>query len=270
MSGLGVARRLSPAPMYQLRHHPGEFAREMWGAYRSPAALGRFFQRTGSEVTQCWRDLLEKDRFYERIQQKEAELQRSGALGSSPGGRADSYSEILYLILRLARPTVVVETGVAMGYSSAYLLQALHDNADGTLYSIDLPTTDPEGRIDGDGVRDRTHVRAPQETGAVVPDDLRDRWKLSLGPSNPLLPELLEKLGSVDVFFHDSDHSYQNMIWEYRVAWPKIRPGGYLLTDDITRNQAFEEFVASVGGRPYRWFGRNGRRGALLRPPTAG
>jgi predicted O-methyltransferase YrrM len=258
-----IARRLAPDPAYQLRHRPGAYLREFWAAHRSPTTLAAALARPRRELLGYWNDLIVRDRFYDRIRARERELAAAGGAGGSPGGRADSYSEILYVILRTLQPETVVETGVALGYSSAYLLQALHDNGRGRLYSIDLPTTDPEGRVNADGVRDRVHVRTAGETGAVVPDDLRDRWELTLGPSNPLLVQLLERLGHVDVFFHDSDHSYENMIWEYRTAWPHVRPGGMLLSDDIHWNRAFPEFVASVGGSPYRWFGPGGHRGAL-------
>jgi predicted O-methyltransferase YrrM len=270
MTGWGVARRLAPHPVYEFSHDPRQFGSELFGAYRAPALVAREFGVSRRQVAQHWHDLLVRDRFYERIREKESALARAGALGTNPGGRADAYSEVLYVALRILRPTSVVETGVALGYSSAYLLQALHDNGSGTLHSIDLPTVDPAGRVDRDGVCDRTHVRVAGETGAVVPDDLRDRWKLTLGPSDPLLVQLFDTLGTVDVFFHDSEHSYENMMWEYKVAWPRIRPGGYLLTDDVPRNRAFDEFVASVGVRPYRWFGPKGRRGAIRRPPAAG
>jgi predicted O-methyltransferase YrrM len=264
-----IARRLAPDPAYQLRRRPLGFLREYWGAYRSPVMLARALGRSVSELLGFWTDLIEGDRFYDRIRARERELAVAGPGGESPGGRADAFSEVLYVLLRVLRPESVVETGVALGYSSAYLLQALHDNARGRLYSIDLPTTNPAGRLNADGVRDRVHVRSEAETGAVIPDDLRDRWELTLGPSNPLLLQLFDRLGTVDVFFHDSDHSYENMIWEFRTAWPHVRPGGMLLSDDIPWNAAFPEFAASVAGTSFRWFGPRGQRGGILRPHTA-
>src|SRR5258705_10005835 len=41
--------------------------------------------------------------------------------------RLDSWKEFLYLIVRIARPRIVVETGVFDGESSAVILQALSD-----------------------------------------------------------------------------------------------------------------------------------------------
>ena len=45
----------------------------------------------------------------------------------------------LYGICRRINPEIVVETGVSIGTSSSFILQALEDNKKGHLYSIDLP-----------------------------------------------------------------------------------------------------------------------------------
>ncbi len=266
MDRLGVARRVAPDPAYQLRHHPLVYLGELWGAYRALPELSIALGCPASDLARFWDDLIERDRFYERIRAREAELANAHRFSPSPGGRADAYSEVLYLVARAIKPKLVVETGVALGYSSAYLLQALHDNAEGSLHSIDLPTTTPGGRVNADGFCDRVHVPSEDATGAVIPNDLRDRWHLRLAPSNPALGDLLELLKPIDLFFHDSEHSYPNMMWEYRTAWPAIRPGGVLLSDDIHRNSAFAEFSRSVDGRTFVWFGRSGHRGGIRRP----
>jgi hypothetical protein len=43
----------------------------------------------------------------------------------------------LYLLTRLLRPNAIVETGVAAGVSSYFILQALQDIGKGQLYSVD-------------------------------------------------------------------------------------------------------------------------------------
>jgi hypothetical protein len=109
-------------------------------------------------------------------------------------------------------------------------------------------------------------VASISEIGCAVPDRLRDRWELILGPSEEHLPKLLQSVGTVDVFFHDSDHSRSVMLWEYRTAWPFVRPGGLLLSDDVDWNDAFDTFRAETGGNPFKWFGSTGKRGALRKP----
>jgi predicted O-methyltransferase YrrM len=73
---------------------------------------------------------------------------------------------------------------------------------------------------------------------------------LIMGESRDLLPDLLKGLGEIDFFFHDSDHSYENMIWEFEQAWPHLRKGGLLAADDINYNSAFKEFCVKRGLRP--------------------
>ena len=45
--------------------------------------------------------------------------------------------KFLYHLCRILKPKNVIETGVAYGISSSYILQALEDNKFGKLYSID-------------------------------------------------------------------------------------------------------------------------------------
>ena len=70
------------------------------------------------------------------------------------------------------------------------------------------------------------------------------------------LEPLLQKLGSTDLFLHDSEHSYENMMFEFETTWPFLRRGGILLADDVTANNAFADFVRTK--KPIYWtaFGR--------------
>lgn len=133
----------------------------------------------------------------------------------------------LYLICRALMPNVVVETGVAYGMSSAFILQALAVNGLGVLHSIDLPL--PSARM-------------PKVTGILVPNSLRSRWHLHLGSSQHELPKLVRSQ-VIDVFVHDSLHTFKNMKREFHVAWPRIRPGGVLVSDDVEGNAAFAEII---------------------------
>src|SRR3989338_554948 len=135
----------------------------------------------------------------------------------------------IYVLCRIFKPDIIVETGVANGFSSAFILYALEMNKKGSLYSIDLPNQ-PGQEINN-------------HTGWLVPDILQNRWKLILGPSKEKLPALLNKLCVIDAFYHDSEHSYENMVFEFDCAWKYLKPGGLLLADDITDSRAFDELV---------------------------
>jgi len=130
---------------------------------------------------------------------------------------------ILYAIVRMFKPDIVVETGVARGASSAYILAALHENRKGILYSIDLPPHEAayikneEGYILEDGQKHYI-----QKIGDLVPEYLRSRWTLIIGDSKKELPKLLSEIDSISIFFHDSLHTYEHMMFEYTTAWPHI------------------------------------------------
>ncbi|MCI4353676.1 MAG: class I SAM-dependent methyltransferase [Thermoplasmata archaeon] len=176
-------------------------------------------------------------------------------------------NEVLYNFTRIARPDVIVETGVHYGISSAYWLMALEANQKGTLYSIDLPCLTPEGQVNADGVRDLSYVTGVDQTGVVVKRmGLTARWKLLLGDARTLLPGLLADLGRVGFFYHDSDHSYEHQSWEYRTAWPYIAAGGWLMSDDVQWTPAFTEFSQGVGQAPKTWLNQLGvlQKGTLV------
>lgn len=137
-------------------------------------------------------------------------------------------ARLCYAICRLQKPATVVETGVAHGVTSAFLLQALAVNGVGELWSIDLPPL-AEG--------------ADDQVGYLVPAGLRSRWRLLRGRTCNLLPGIVLKLPAIDMFLHDSLHTYRNMTWEFQTVWPRLRSGGVLLSDDVNLNRAFERFA---------------------------
>jgi cephalosporin hydroxylase len=138
----------------------------------------------------------------------------------------------LYMIIKLTKPDLVLETGVASGASSTYILRALHDNKKGELYSIDLPPDNlPEG----------------QKVGFVVPESLRSRWSLHIGDSKELLQPLLDEIGKIDSFIHDSLHTYEHMMWEFRTTWKYLCQRGFLLSHDVGSNDAFFDFMKEKG-----------------------
>ena len=142
----------------------------------------------------------------------------------------------LYLLTRLIKPNQVVETGVSSGASSAYILQALKDNKNGKLYSIDLPPDNlPQGK----------------KSGWLVPEELRDIWDLRIGDTKQMLGPLLKKIGVIDFFVHDSLHTYDHMMWEYKRIWPYLRQGGLFLSHDVGANDAFLNFMKEVD---IRWY----------------
>jgi len=130
-----------------------------------------------------------------------------------------------YTLVRLLKPELVVVTGVGAGVSSWTILHAMEENSTGTLISIDLPTP---------------NTRLLPDVGYLVPEELRHRWDFQKGPSQRLLPQILSEVKEIDMFLHDSRHSYSNQLREYQTAWPFIRPGGILLSDDVNNDALYE------------------------------
>jgi predicted O-methyltransferase YrrM len=141
---------------------------------------------------------------------------------------APSLAKLSYALCRLLRPATVLETGVAYGVSSSFVLKALALNGVGELHSVDRAPVRP-------GVE--------RYIGALVPDDLRDRWTLHRGSSRRVLPRLLPQLRELSVFVHDSQHTYSNISRELRTVTPYLTRPGAVVVDDPVGNRAFEHWT---------------------------
>jgi hypothetical protein len=136
-----------------------------------------------------------------------------------------------YLLCRALRPEVVVETGVANGVTSSFVLQALELNGSGELHSVDLapPGTDPA------------------LVGRLVPAELRMRWTLHRGASKDVLPGLVRGLGPIGLFVHDSRHTYRNVTRELRTVSDRLGRPAAVVVDDAERHSALQDWAADAG-----------------------
>ncbi len=163
-----------------------------------------------------------------QVGEAQASLSLNGPFGTFHNGD-NTLARLCYVVTRAVQPDAVIETGVCYGVTSAFLLQGMKVNKKGRLESIDLP---PLGK-DADAY-----------VGRLVPEQLRGRWTLHRGVSGRLLQPLLSNRGAIDLFVHDSLHTYRNMTQEFRIAWAALRPGGTLISDDVEGNSAFLELSA--------------------------
>ena len=199
------------------------------------------------------RDSSLMDHLLDRGREHQAAVAESGG-GHSLGAIGYTEGVYLYAVLRKVRPRVAVETGVANGFSTAFSLLALQANGDGHLHSVDLPREvgrdyEPGTFHEGEG---RAGIPPGSEPGWLIPRELKERWTLILGRTQEELPPLLERLGTIDSFMHDSEHSFECMWFEFNVAWPALRTGGVLLSDDVNSTEAFPRFAAEQSRRPVR------------------
>jgi hypothetical protein len=149
-----------------------------------------------------------------------------------------------YVLCRALRPETVVETGVANGVTSSFVLQALEVNGYGSLHSIDLP---PPGTD-------------PALIGRLVPDELRPRWTLHRGASKRILPRVVRELGSIGLFVHDSRHSYRNVHRELSTVSSRLARPAVVIVDDAERHAALQDWAEETGAAPVELVVEPGKR----------
>ncbi len=156
--------------------------------------------------------------------------------------RHEAFFIPIYFMIRIKKPRIIVETGVHRGVSSLFILQALEDNNEGNLFSIDLPLAEYEVK---EGIHTASNL-VKEKVGICVSNNLKKRWNLILGDSKKELPNVLKDKENIDFFLHDSQHTFEHMIWEYETIWPKLIKNGLLVSDDINWNNAFQNFCDKV------------------------
>lgn len=137
--------------------------------------------------------------------------------------------KMLDLLIKKYRPSIVVETGMGNGMSAKRILSAFkeYNLENSKLYSFDVD---------------------PIVASSTLTDD--PQFNLILINSSKDFSKKMYEIGRIDLFYHDSDHSYENQIFEYNIAWEILRDGGILATDDTHLSQAFGYFCKRVGRTP--------------------
>ena len=158
------------------------------------------------------------------------------------------YATLVYALVRFLGLQIVIETGVANGLSTGHILAALAANGSGHLYSIDYPPLDPFQR---------------KGIGILVPNRLRFRWNLRLDDSVRGLRRILRRGIRADLFLHDGEHTYLQMLREFSHIFPSLSPRGILLADDSTGNSAFSDFARHMESTEGATWGIMGRLGVL-------
>jgi hypothetical protein len=112
-------------------------------------------------------------------------------LGHNDGDQA--FIRAIWCLVRHLHATKVVETGVAHGVTSRFVLEGLTRNGGGSLWSIDLPP--------------QMISEVHSQIGAAVDDSMTDMWTYIRGSSRRHLRRLLQDTGPIDLFIHDSAHT---------------------------------------------------------------
>lgn len=171
-----------------------------------------------TEVLELFDELESDNSFSEVVRERVVKSKRRWFADSSAKfGRRLAW----YAIVRITKPQLVVETGTDKGLGALVIHNALVKNGKGTLVTMD---SNP----------DAGYLIAGLESGQV---------QLALGDSVDLLSE--PGFPAIDIFIHDSLHTYEHEMAEFLAAFPKLRHGGILISDD-PGCEALLDFAISV------------------------
>jgi predicted O-methyltransferase YrrM len=149
--------------------------------------------------------------------------------------------QLVHFLVRHLRPRVVLETGVAAGWTSQAILTAMEANGVGTLYSSDFPYF----RLD----------EPERYVGCLVDDTLRPRWHLALNGDRANLAAFLPEIGTIDLVHYDSDKSVEGRQHVMDAIASRLSPEAVIVMDDIDDNTFFRDWIARTG-RTCRVFAR--------------
>lgn len=151
-------------------------------------------------------------------------INKGGGL-SAPMAISQAAAFLQYALVRKRQPSCVVETGVATGVSTFFLLHALKRNGHGHLVSFDI------------------NPRA----GALLTAEEKVPWKFVALPRSGARRDFsseIERQGRIEFFVHDSIHSYVHQNFEFETVLPFMPDRSLLCSDDADYSFAFLDFCA--------------------------
>ena len=258
-----------------VRNFPGSFYNADAPSTNPVLGIMRSMMRDGVIADDVWAEVLESalaelratpgaPQLFER--QEEAanyfgEINRQFGGHYLPGWMNLDDALFLYWLIRQSRPRTIVETGVCNGFSAGVAVLALARNGnDGNLHAIGLAEVfnpdDPRwtqgGRVFGEV------VVGGKGLGWMIPNPYRHWANIYNGDARTLLPEVAEKLDGIDLFFHDSDHSYDHMMFEFVAARRKLARNAIVVADNIAWNSSLWDFADECGVPAYNFRGSVG------------
>jgi hypothetical protein len=178
---------------------------------------GSFFNSPSQVIDSLWKSpsnpLLGKGEFYPLF------------YDSNPGTL-----ELLAMLIKKIRPANVIETGIANGASTRKILSSFSELnlTNSKLYSMDI----------------NPHVATPYLLS-------NPQFHFICIDSQKSFTSAMHKIGTVDLFYHDSNHSYDNQMHEYSIAWEMLNSdNGILMSDDINWSNAFLDFCKKINRLP--------------------
>ena len=137
---------------------------------------------------------------------------------------------LIYFLTRKIKPKIILETGVAAGYSSSAFLEAIHRNKIGKLFSSDFP-----------------YFRIPNPVkfiGILVDDKYKKNWKLFLDGDERNINKIKKNLKrKIDLIHYDSDKTYEGKIKFFKSINSLLKKNTFIIIDDIQDDNFFLEYI---------------------------
>ena len=208
--------------------------------------VAKYYDEPIDKIMGFYSELLEDVDFLNKINERIVYAKKYFDRGIFKHGEVDSIDWfgvqriLIYVITRLTKPELIVETGVFYGGNTTFFLNALRKNQKGKLISIDLPGNIIEDEKRHFLVGNSEKVPTTLETGFLVHENLKDRWDFIRGDSHIELPKINEP---IDLFMHDSDHSYNFIKKEFELIWNNLSNSATLLADDLDWSNGFYSII---------------------------
>jgi len=212
-------------------------------------AVARYLGVSDDDLIGFYHELLADDQFLAGINERISTVRaqsgfRKGIFAKDHIPSVDWFAferVLIYVLIRLKKPTWVLETGVYYGGNSAFALKALERNQAGRMISVDFP----DAKIRMDSAAMARHVLVGESEfyelglrpGFMVADSLRESWQLLEGLK--IIPLRTE---TFDFYIHDSDHSMGFLTKELKAVSGKLTSDAFLVVDDIDWSNAFFSF----------------------------
>lgn len=207
--------------------------------------IANYFSIDYTDVYEIYQELLDDKCFLDELNDQIKSVRnfyQKGIFHKESVDSADWFAMqrvALYVMIRLLKPEVCLETGVFYGGTTAFILNALRKNNYGRLISIDLKrssiSTEPRHHL----VNDSEYIPEGLDVGFIVHENLKSRWELIRGNSLEEIPKITE---TINFYSHDSDHSYNFVKKEMSLVHEKLSPDAVMMVDDIDWSNAFFSF----------------------------
>ena len=140
------------------------------------------------------------------------------------GGMA--HLNLIYNLVMFYEPKKILETGVAFGWSTLVFIITKSKYSKLTSVDLSYPTKSSNKLI-----------------AMALPSNFKKKFKLLMGIDYYYLKSFKKNKINFDFIHYDSDKSYMGRKKNYDLIWKILSKNGCFISDDISDNSAFYEFV---------------------------